>query len=56
MVLFISDDEYEQSFQTKQKDKTKVSVKQKKEVAPTYGDYCTCDLLRSSSDYKVEAT
>ena len=40
MLLFISDDEYQQSFQTKQKDKTQVIVEYKKEVGPTYGAYC----------------
>ncbi len=40
MLLFISDDEYDQSVQTKQKDRIKVIVEQQNEGAATYGDYC----------------
>ena len=40
MLLFICDDKYEQCFQTKQKEKTKVIVQYQKERGSTYGAYC----------------
>ncbi len=40
MFLFVWDDDYEQSVQTKQKDDRKVIVQYQKERGSTYGTYC----------------
>ena len=45
MLLFLSDDEHEQFFQTKQKTKTEIAVKLKIKVGSTYGECCREILL-----------
>ena len=39
MLLFLSDDEHEQFFQIKQRDKIKITVEHNKESVATYGAY-----------------